>query len=48
LPLTQFRWIKLGQPIIESPKPVEFSFEREAAVIANFAVVLVKTESGSL
>ena len=48
LPRTQFRWIKLGQPIIESPEPGEFGVEREAAIIADFAIVLVKTESGSV
>jgi hypothetical protein len=48
LPRTQFRWIKLRQPIIESPEPGEFSVEREAAVIVDFAIVLVKTESGSV
>ena len=46
--LTQFRWIKLGQPVIESPKPGELGVEREAAVIADFAIVLVQTESSSL
>jgi hypothetical protein len=29
-------------------KTGEFGVERETAVIANFAIVLVKTESGSL
>src|SRR5207248_11676061 len=48
LPRTQFGWIKLRQPIIESSEPGEFGVEREAAVIADFAIVLVKTESGSL
>src|SRR4029077_6854658 len=48
LPQTQFRWIKLGQPIIESPEPGEFGVEREATIIADPAVVLVKTESGSV
>src|SRR5512132_2906357 len=48
LPLTQFGWIKLGQSILESPEPGEFGVEREATIIADFAIVLVKTESGSL
>src|SRR6266576_4303504 len=48
LPRTQFGWLKFRQPIIESPEPGEFGVEREAAVIADFAIVLVKTESGSL
>ena len=48
LTLTQFPTIKLRQAIIESSKPGEFSVEREAAVIADFAVVLMKTESGPL
>ena len=48
MPRTQFRWIKLGQPIIESPEPGEFGIEREAAIIADLAIVLVKTKSGSL
>ena len=48
MPRTQFRWIKLGQPIIESPEPGEFGIEREATIIADLAIVLVKTESGSL
>ena len=48
LPRTQFRWIKLGQSIVESPEPGEFGIEREATIIANLAVVLVETENGSL
>ena len=48
MPRTQFGWIKLRQPIIESPEPGQFGVEREAAVIVDFAIVLVKTESGSL
>ena len=45
---SQFLRIELGQPIIESPKPGELGVEREAAVIADFAIVLVQTESSSL
>jgi hypothetical protein len=48
LPRTQFRWIKLGQPIIESPQSREFGVESEATVIADLAIVLVEPESGSL
>src|SRR5262249_6151829 len=48
LPCTQFRWIEFGQAIIETPEPGKFRVECEAAVIADFAVIFVKTESGSL
>ena len=45
----QFRWIKAqrGDHRIY-PEPSKFGVEREPAVIANFAIVSVKTKSGSL
>ena len=43
MPRTQFRWIKLGQSIVESAEPGEFGVEREATIIADLAVVLVET-----
>ena len=48
MPWTQFRWIKLGQPIIESSESGKFGIEREATIIADLAIVLVKTEGGSV
>ena len=45
---TQFGWIELGQAIIKPPEPGKLGIQRQTAVIADFAVVLVETEAGSL
>ena len=45
---TQFGWIELGQAIVKPPEPGKLGIKRQTAVIADFAVVFVKTESGSL
>ena len=45
---TQILGIKLRQAIVESPEPGKFGVQRETAIIADFAIILMKAESGSL
>src|SRR5262249_39219104 len=44
----QFFWIKFGQAIVEPTEPGKFGVQSETAVIADFAIILMETESGSL
>src|SRR5207245_3183176 len=45
---TQILGIKLRQAIVESAEPGNFGVQRQTTIIADFAIILMKAESGSL